>query len=157
MQNNLKVQPLQKNKLIIKNKNKMNTPEIIEHLKPNEIFVFGSNEAGIHGGGAAKTAREKFGAIYGVPFGLMGQSFAIPTKDENLKTLLLSTIQNYLVLFIKFAIDNPQLNFYLTKIGCGLAGYTTNNIKSILWKAVDLATDNGELPQNIIIPIEFER
>ena len=135
----------------------MNTPEIINHLEPNEIFVFGSNEAGRHGGGAAKTAREKFGAIYGVPFGLMGQSFAIPTKDENLKTLLLSNIQNYLVLFIDFTINNPQLKFYLTKIGCGLAGYTTNDIKLILWKAVDLVTNNGELPQNIIIPIEFER
>lgn len=135
----------------------MSTPEIINHLEPNEIFVFGSNEAGIHGGGAAKIAREKFGAIYGVPFGLMGQSFAIPTKDGNLKTLLLPNIQNYLVSFIKFAIDNPQLKFYLTKIGCGLAGYTTNDIKLILWKAVDLATNNGELPQNIIIPIEFER
>ena len=135
----------------------MNTPEIINHLEPNEIFVFGSNEAGIHGGGAAKTAQEKFGAIYGVPFGLMGQSFAIPTKDKNLETLLLSTIQIYLESFIKFAIDNPQLKFYLTKIGCGLAGYTTNNIKSTLWKAVDSATNNGELPQNIIIPIEFER
>lgn len=134
----------------------MNTPEIINYLEPNEIFVFGSNEAGIHGGGAAKIAREKFGAIYGVPFGLMGQSFAIPTKDENLKTLLLSNIQNYLVSFIKFAIDSPQLKFYLTKIGCGLAGYTTNDIKLILWKAVDSATNNGELPQNIIIPIEFE-
>ena len=134
----------------------MNTPEILEHLGPNEIFVFGSNEAGIHGAGAAKTAREKFGAIYGVPFGLMGQSFAIPTKDENIETLLLPNIQNYLVSFIKFAIDNPQLKFYLTKIGCGLAGYTTNDIKSILWKAVDSATNNGELPQNIIIPIEFE-
>ena len=133
----------------------MNTPEIINHLEPNEIFVFGSNEAGIHGAGAAKTAREKFGAIYGVPFGLMGQSFAIPTKDRNIKTLLLPNIQNYLVSFIKFAIDNPQLKFYLTKIGCGLAGYTTNDIKLILWKAVDLATNNGELPQNIIIPIEF--
>ena len=135
----------------------MNTPEIINHLEPNEIFVFGSNEAGMHGGGAAKTAQEKFGAIYGVPFGLMGQSFAIPTKDRNIKTLLLPNIQNYLVSFIKFAIDNPQLKFYLTKIGCGLAGYTTNDIKLILWKAVDLATNNGELPQNIIIPVEFEQ
>ena len=135
----------------------MNTPEILEHLGPNEIFVFGSNEAGMHGGGAAKTAQEKFGAIYGVPFGLMGQSFAIPTKDRNIKTLLLPNIQNYLVSFIKFAIDNPQLKFYLTKIGCGLAGYTTNDIKLILWKAVDLAANNGELPQNIIIPVEFER
>ena len=135
----------------------MNTPEIINYLKPNEIFVFGSNEAGIHGGGAAKTAQEKFGAIYGVPFGLMGQSFAIPTKDTHIETLPLSDILNYLVSFIKFAIDNPQLKFYLTKIGCGLAGYTTNDIKSILWKAVNLTTNNGELPQNIIIPIEFER
>ena len=135
----------------------MNTPEIINYLEPNEIFVFGSNEAGMHGGGAAKTAQEKFGAIYGVPFGLMGQSFAIPTKDTRIETLPLSDILNYLVSFIKFAIDNPQLKFYLTKIGCGLAGYTTNDIKSILWKAVDLATNNGELPQNIIIPIEFER
>ena len=135
----------------------MNTPEIINYLEPNEIFVFGSNEAGIHGGGAAKTAQEKFGAIYGVPFGLMGQSFAIPTKDTRIETLPLSDILNYLVSFIKFTIDNPQLKFYLTKIGCGLAGYTTNDIKSILWKAVNLATNNGELPQNIIIPIEFER
>ena len=132
----------------------MNTPEVIKHLEPNEIFVFGSNEAGIHGAGAAWTARVRFGAIYWVPFGLMGQSFAIPTKDENLKTLPLSTIQNYLESFIKFVIDNPQLKFYLTKIGCGLAGYTTNSIKSILWKAID-STNNGELPQNIIIPIEF--
>lgn len=134
----------------------MNTPEIINHLEPNEVFVFGSNEAGIHGGGAARIARVKFGAINKIPFGLIGQSFAIPTKDKRIETLPLTDILGYLVLFIDFAINNPQLKFYLTKIGCGLAGYTTEDIKPLLWEAIKKVTNNNELPTNIIIPIEFD-
>jgi hypothetical protein len=79
------------------------TYEPITELFPHEIFVFGSNYAGIHGKGAAKFALDNFGAIYGQGFGPMGQSYAIPTKDRNIKTLSLEEIQPYVWVFIKYA------------------------------------------------------
>ena len=91
--------------------------------KPNEIFVFGSNLAGRHGKGAAVTAYVMYGAKYGVGSGMQGRSYAIPTKDGNLNILPIDTIRKYVDDFIAFAISRPDLIFYVTTIGCGLAGY----------------------------------
>jgi hypothetical protein len=92
------------------------------------IFVFGSNEAGVHGLGAAKVALKRFGAEYGKGYGLQGESFAIPTKDFKIRTLPLNMINNYVNYFLKFAYDNPSMEFYVTRIGTGLAGYTDEEI-----------------------------
>lgn len=97
----------------------------------NMIFVFGSNEAGRHGKGAAKKAREVYGAIYGKGYGLQGQSFAIPTKDSKLKTLPLKEIKDYVNCFLNFANKNPDMQFYLTPIGTGLAGYSVKEIRPL--------------------------
>ena len=92
------------------------------------IFVFGSNEAGIHGAGAALHAQQKHGAILGRGVGLQGYSYAIPTKDRRLHTLPLSVIHGYVQDFVHFALDHPSLTFEVTRIGCGLAGYTDADI-----------------------------
>lgn len=92
------------------------------------IFVFGSNLAGRHGRGAAKFALEKFGAVYGQGSGLQGSSYAIPTKDEKLKTLPLWSIKLSVYGFMRFASANPLMTFNVTKIGCGLAGYDEKDI-----------------------------
>lgn len=96
--------------------------------RDGEIFVFGSNEAGHHGAGAAKDARTLYGAIYGQGYGMQGQSFAIPTKDRMIETLPLPAIQQYVDMFLAQVDRNPQLNYFLTRIGCGLAGYTDEEI-----------------------------
>ncbi len=110
-----------------------------------EIFVFGSNLAGRHGKGAALEAIKNHGAIYGNGIGLQGNSYAIPTKDKNIKTLPLDKIKMYVDDFIKFAEKNNHLTFRLTAIGTGLAGYTPN----------DMAPMFKDAPSNIIKPIEF--
>ena len=92
------------------------------------IFVFGSNLAGKHGAGAALHARKEHGAIYGQGKGLQGTSYAIPTKDANIETLPLSEIQKYVEEFKIFAMKHPELLFIVTRIGCGLAGYTDKQI-----------------------------
>src|SRR5690606_10664572 len=105
------------------------TPENIETLKENEVFVFGSNLSGVHGAGAARLAIEKFGAITGVGYGLQGQSFAIPTKDFQIRTLRLPTIDMFIKLFLfETHFKYPNLKFVVTKIGCGLAGHSPENI-----------------------------
>ena len=109
----------------------MYTPEKINELKDNEIFVFGSNLRGAHGAGAAKLAHDKFGAKYGVAEGLTGQSYAFPTLDEELYT-----VSPFELLKSKFRLyecckNNPDKAFYLTKIGCGLAGFDEEDIKLI--------------------------
>lgn len=93
-----------------------------------EIFVFGSNVAGRHGAGAAKIAMQKFGAVYGIGFGKIGNSYAIPTKDENIETLPIQHISDYVGVFIDYAKAHPELNFFITSIGCGLAGYKPEQI-----------------------------
>lgn len=128
---------------------KKHTPEVIETLKENEIFVFGSNEAGIHGAGAAKLALDRFGAKLYQGFGLQGQSFAIPTKDRDFNTLTLTYIAIYLKRFSTFATENPQYTFYMTKIGCGLAGISVSNMAE-LFRTVDF-------PKNVILPKEFSK
>ena len=92
------------------------------------IFVFGSNEAGIHGKGAALIAKLEHGAIYGQGYGLQGESFAIPTKDRKLRPLSLTKIERYVQSFLTFAQSNPELSFIITRIGCGLAGFTDTQI-----------------------------
>jgi len=109
----------------------------------NQIFVFGSNLAGRHGKGAALTAYRKYGAIYGQGVGMQGNSFAIPTKDEQLNTLPVDKIEKYVNNFIKYATLNPNLMFQVTRIGCGLAGYDDNEIAPLFIHA----------PSNCILPV----
>lgn len=101
----------------------------MEHrIKDNEVFVFGSNLAGRHGAGAAKTAHQLYGAKYGCGVGQQGRSYAIPTKDKNLTTLPISEIKKYVEEFLQYAAYNSHDKFFLTKIGCGLAGYKDKDI-----------------------------
>lgn len=100
-----------------------------------EIFTFGSNIAGRHGKGAALCAKQQHGAIYGQGVGLQGSSYAIPTKDENLRTLSLVTIFDYVQDFVKFAKEHPEMTFNVTKIGCGLAGYSNEDIAPMFLEA----------------------
>lgn len=99
------------------------TPSKITKLGHNEVFVFGSNQAGRHGKGAAAYAMKNFGAIYGQASGIQGQSYGIPTKDWHVKTLPLGEIAYWVTLFLKYAASYPETTFYVTEIGCGLAGY----------------------------------
>lgn len=94
----------------------------------DEIFVFGSNLAGRHGKGAALCAVQHHGAIYGQGVGLQGSSYAIPTKDERIRTLSLDVINGYVDEFMDFAASHPQMKFHVTAIGCGLAGYSPQDI-----------------------------
>lgn len=118
------------------------TPERITQLKPNEIFVFGSNLAGAHGGGAARLAYERFGAVWGQGVGLQGQTYAIPTMQGGVET-----IKPYTDEFIAFAKQHPEMKFFVTKIGCGIAGFTTEEIAPLFADAMDV--------ENVILPQEF--
>ena len=118
------------------------TPEFIKSLKRNEIFVFGSNLHGMHGGGAARIAVEKFGAIMGQGVGLQGQSYAIPTMQGGPNTIL-----PYVEEFITFAKQHPEMTFLVTKIGCGIAGFTPREIAPLFAGAVDV--------ENIHLPMDF--
>lgn len=118
------------------------TPEDIYDLKPNEIFVFGSNLAGSHGGGAARLAYNRFGAIWGQGVGLQGQSYGIPTMHGGVEA-----IKPYVDEFIEFAKQHPEYQFLVTKIGCGIAGFTTDEIAPLFQKAIDV--------ENIILPESF--
>lgn len=92
------------------------------------VFVFGSNLAGLHYGGAAKYAVDKFGAILGKEEGIQGQSYALPTLDEDFKQLPLAAIEFGIKRFKKYAAANPELEFYVTRIGCGIAGFSDSEI-----------------------------
>ena len=109
----------------------------IQNLRDNEVFVFGSNLAGRHGAGAAKTARLRFKAEYGVGVGTTGQCYAIPTKDQELYSLSLFSIKQYVYFFIKYAKEHPESVFLVTRVGCGLAGYTDAQIAPIFKDAPD--------------------
>ncbi len=100
------------------------------------VFVFGSNLAGRHGKGAALEAVKKYGAKRGIAEGMAGNSYAIPTKDEAMRSLSLGDIEFFLVRFLGFAEMNPQMAFLLTPIGCGLAGYSRREIWTILSRHV---------------------
>lgn len=118
------------------------TPNFIKSLKSDEIFVFGSNLAGAHGGGAARIALEDFGAIWGQGVGLQGQSYAIPTMQGGIET-----IKPYVDEFIEFAKQHQELFFYVTRIGCGIAGFLDEEIAPLFKNALDLA--------NVVLPESF--
>ena len=118
------------------------TPERITQLKENEIFVFGSNLAGAHGGGAARIAAVRFGAIMGQGVGLQGQSYAIPTMQGGVET-----IRPYVDEFIEFAIAHKEYKFLVTRIGCGIAGFRAREIAPLFAAALDV--------DNIILPEDF--
>lgn len=125
-----------------------NTPNNITKLEPNQIFVFGSNESGRHGKGAAKTALG-FGAKWGQASGLQGKTYGIPTKDYSIRrTLAVNEIKPYVDEFIEFAKSRPNLTFLVTEIGCGLAGYKPKDIKPLFEKCK--ALDNVLLPERFI-------
>lgn len=109
--------------------------------KNGEIFVFGSNLAGVHGAGAAKEAMENFGATYGLGLGIQGQSYAIPTKDCNIHTMSLNIIELCINQFIEYAKNSKKV-FWVTRVGCGLAGYSDGDIAPMFKNA----------PENCIMP-----
>ena len=119
---------------------KRTTPDYITELAPNEVFVFGSNLRGMHGGGAALIAYKKFGAIMGQGVGLQGQSYAIPTMQGGVET-----IRPYVDEFIAFAKQHPELVFLVTRIGCGIAGFRDSEISPLFEQAHDV--ENIVLPQ----------
>ncbi len=123
--------------------NKKYTPESISSLNPGEIFVFGSNLAGMHGGGAARAAYRHFGAEWGNGVGLQGQSYAIPTMQGGV-----GTIAPYVDQFVDFAKQHPELTFLVTRIGCGIAGFTDNQIAPLFANALPL--ENVRLPKTFV-------
>ncbi len=125
------------------------TPENIQNLKENEIFVFGSNIQGRHIGGAARLALDEFGAILGKGIGLQGKSYAIPTLDYDSKEvqLPLQLLQGHISSFIKFASIRQDKTFLVTEIGCGIAGFTPEEIAPMFRQAAEYT--------NIILPNRF--
>ena len=126
------------------------TPENITHLEPDDIFVFGSNLEGRHMGGAARVAYEKFGAVWGQGVGMQGQSYAIPTMQGDIET-----IKPYVDQFIKLACEWDKNTFYVTRIGCGIAGFTDEEIAPLFDEAYDLY--NVRLPKSFADIIERNR
>ncbi len=123
------------------------TPENITELGPDDIFVFGSNLAGRHLGGAARVAYEKFGAVMGRGVGIQGQSYAIPTMQGGVET-----IKPYVDDFIRLAREWDQNTFYVTRIGCGIAGFRDEEIAPLFAEAMDLY--NVRLPESFVRVIE---
>lgn len=105
--------------------------------KKNQIFVFGSNLAGRHGAGAALAARKYYGAVYGNGIGFQGRSYAIPTKGRRLGILTLDTIENHVNDFLVFARENREMEFLVTRVGCGLANYSNKDIATMFKGAPD--------------------
>ncbi|MBO4589235.1 MAG: hypothetical protein J5711_10110 [Bacteroidales bacterium] len=117
------------------------TPDRITSLEKGQIFVFGSNAAGMHGGGAAYTAMQLFGAILGQGDGLQGQSYAISTMEG------IDAMRDNIKRFIDFARQHPELTFLVTRIGCGIAGYKVSDVAPLFADAVDV--------KNICLPLDF--
>jgi len=111
----------------------------------NHVFVFGSNLAGRHGRGAALAAAKNWGAVYGVGFGPTGNSYAIPTKDHQLKVLPLDQIHAHVDWFINYAEKHPETTFLVTAVGTDLAGYSPK----------DIAPMFKDAPKNCVLPEEF--
>ncbi len=120
------------------------TPGRITHLNENEVFVFGSNLGGMHGGGAARTAYENFGAVWGEGVGHFGKTYAIPTMQGGVET-----IKPYVDQFIAYAAEHPELTFYVTRIGCGIAGFRDEEIAPLFKDCRDM--DNVVLPKSFHI------
>ncbi len=122
--------------------NREYTPNFINQLKENEIFVFGSNLKGMHAGGAARVAFDKFGAVWGQGVGMQGQCYAIPTMQGGVET-----IQPYVDDFIAYARQHPEYKFLVTRIACGIAGFRVEEIAPLFKAAIDV--------ENIILPQDF--
>ena len=122
--------------------NREYTPNFIRNLKENEIFVFGSNLDGMHAGGAARVAVDKFGAVWGQGVGMQGQCYAIPTMQGGVET-----IAPYVDEFIAFASQHPEFKFFVTRIACGIAGFKVQEIAPLFKAAIDV--------ENIILPSDF--
>lgn len=118
------------------------TPEWIDDLQENQVFVFGSNLAGMHGGGAARVARLRFGAVMGKGVGMQGRSYAIPTMQGGTET-----IRPYVNAFIAYAKEHPELTFLVTPIGCGIAGFEPEDIAPLFEEASNV--------ENIWLPKSF--
>lgn len=116
----------------------------VRDLAPGQIFVFGSNEGGRHGRGAAAQARRQYGAKPGQGAGLMGRSYGIPTKDAKLNVLGLGRIRRYVARFLEDAAAAPHLHFLVTEVGCGLSGYQPADIAPLFAGA--RALENVSLP-----------
>lgn len=115
----------------------------ITRLAPNEVFVFGSNLQGAHGGGAARMAYEHFGAVWGQGVGLYGQTYAIPTMQGGVET-----IKPYVDDFLQFASVHGELDFLVTEIGCGIAGFSPQEIAPLFFKAIENDIKNVYLPES---------
>ena len=128
------------------------TPPTIYKLKPNQVFVFGSNPEGRHGKGAALQAKMYFGAIYGKGKGIQNQSYAIPTKDlrvkenKGLRSIPLTEIQKSVSEFIEYAKANPDKEFLVVELGTRLAGYTVQEIADLFKDAIQI--ENIHLPES---------
>ncbi|MDR2835822.1 MAG: hypothetical protein LBV69_06450 [Bacteroidales bacterium] len=122
--------------------NKRISPKWINSLLENEIFVFGSNLAGFHGGGAAELAMD-WGAIWGQSVGLQGQTYAIPTMFDNVEK-----IKPYVDDFLSFAKTHSELKFLVTEIGCGIAGWTVEKIAPLFKQAITENIENVYLPES---------
>jgi len=123
---------------------KRTSPKWIDKLEKDEIFVFGSNLSGFHGGGAAALAM-KWGAIWGQGVGLQGQTYAIPTMQGGVET-----IKPYVDEFLTFAKQHPELKFLVTEIGCGIAGFTPKEIALLFRVAIDENIENVYLPESFL-------
>lgn len=115
------------------------TPDKIVSLRPDEVFVFGSNAGGLHGGGAARSAHQRFGAVWGEGHGHHGQSYAIDTMSG------LDTLAAEARTFLSYAAEHPELRFLLTPVGCGIAGYTPAEVAPLFSGA----------PANVCVPASF--
>lgn len=129
--------------IVAKSLNEKYTPDFISELGDKDIFVFGSNLEGAHAGGAARLANQKFGAKWGQGIGLQGNSYAIPTMQGGVVT-----IKPYVDEFLEFAKNHPDLTFYVTKIGCGIAGFKEDEIAPLFKEAVHLK--NIRLPKTFV-------
>jgi hypothetical protein len=118
------------------------SPNWITALQTDEVFVFGSNAAGFHGGGAARMAMQ-WGAAWGQGAGLQGQTYAIPTMFDTV-----AEIKPYVDEFLHFAKAHPELKFLVTEIGCGIAGFTPSDIAPLFQPAIDENIENVYLPES---------
>lgn len=111
--------------------------------RADTIFVFGSNRAGKHGGGAARTALNDYGAKWNVGEGLIGRSYALPTKDDHIDSLTIEEVRAHVDTFLASAASHPHLTFAVTRVGCGLAGFSDQDIAPLFANA----PTNCELPE----------
>ena len=137
------------------------TKEKIQELKPNESFVFGSNTEGLHFGGAARVAYDKFGAEWGLSEGLSGNTYAIPTMSPEGNKVSKRTLQLSFYNFLKMVQSRKDVKFLLTKIGCGIAGWEIKDIAELLsFEIMNFNLNYGgfgkhNFPDNLSVPEEF--